>query len=185
MHLFVLMWISQGARKPHLKALVKYGDLTKCFTNNHSATISYLSEGHTNVIVNHAKRALFFLKRALFLITLKVGGGHVPPVPPPPPFLRPCIQSEIKEYLLSSTKQYLSVGNYFYRNHQTSDSAWNRLCQAAVLDKLQCDCKIYLCSWHVVPYHAWLDTSVIPRVLDPEQKKTSYKCAWWLSTWTK
>ena len=28
--------------------------------NDHSATISYLSEGHTNVIVSHAKRALSF-----------------------------------------------------------------------------------------------------------------------------
>ena len=63
------------------------------------------------------------------------------------------IHSEIKKYLLSSTKQCLSIGNYFYHNRQTSDFAWNRLC-----------------TWHVLSYHAWLDTSVIPRLLDPEQK---------------
>ena len=66
---------------------MKYGELTKCFTNNHSATISYRSEGHTNVIVNHAKRALSFLKRALFLIILKVGGTCLPPPPHPTPLV--------------------------------------------------------------------------------------------------
>ena len=75
---------------------MKYGDLTKCFTNNHSATISYLSEGHTNVIVSHEKRHFPF-KKGTFLITLKVG-GHVPPVPP---FLRPCTLPEGTWFLVN------------------------------------------------------------------------------------
>ena len=62
---------------------MKYGELTKCFTNNHSATISYRSEGHSNVIVNHAKRALSFLKKGTFSHHFKSSGARAPSAPPP------------------------------------------------------------------------------------------------------
>ena len=53
--------ISQAANKTFSGlTVVECGNLKKCFTNIHSVTISYLSEGHTSVIVSRAKRALSF-----------------------------------------------------------------------------------------------------------------------------
>ena len=46
------------------------------------------------MLLSAMQKGHFLLKRALFLITLKVG-GHMPPVPPP--FLRPWVKMTGRE----------------------------------------------------------------------------------------
>ena len=97
MHLFVLMWISQGARKPHLKAL----NVVNCSKIRGTYKMFYQQSFSHNLVsfrrayqchCQPCKKGTFLFKKGTFSHHFKSWGGTCPQCPP---FLRPCFILEV------------------------------------------------------------------------------------------